>query len=320
MLEVRILKRNQETSDIISLELGQVDGSALPKFEPGSHIDVQINENTTRQYSLYNSSVEHQIYKIAVLKDSNSRGGSKCIHESFNEGDIIKISHPRNLFHLKKDSQRTLLFAGGIGITPLLSMAETLQRLNKEFELHYFTRSEESAAFFNQLKYCSFSSSVFFHFDSTSENKDSLLKDILKNPKNNVNTNIYTCGPNGFMDFIFTSAKELGWPTTSLHKEVFKSTAANSLQQDIAFTLNLVKSGITICVPAKQTVLEALEEHGIEIDSSCEQGICGSCLTKVTDGVPDHRDQFLSEDEKSANDQFTPCCSRALSESLSIDL
>lgn len=321
MLEVTILSKTQETSDILSFELGKADGSALPVFEAGSHIDVKINEKLIRQYSLYNSPEKHQTYKIAVLKDTNSRGGSQAVHDTFKVGDCIQISAPRNLFPLKKDNQRTLLFAGGIGITPLLSMAQELNKLGQDFELHYFTRSKSSTAFYEELNCCAFASRVFFHFTNENDDKDNIVKHVLDqtNPLNKA-AHLYTCGPNGFMDYIFNSARALGWKDGNLHKEVFNAEPVELDENDKSFTLNLVRSGISLEIPADKTVLEVLEEADIEIDASCEQGVCGTCLTNVVDGTPDHRDQFLTENEKSLNNQFTPCCSRALSDSLSIDL
>ena len=321
MLEVTILSKTHETTDIISFELGKADGSALPVFEAGSHIDVKVNEKLLRQYSLYNSPEKHQTYKIAVLKDANSRGGSQAIHDTFNVGDCVQISTPRNLFPLKKDSKRTLLFAGGIGITPLLSMAQVLNELDQDFELHYFTRSKIHTAFYEELNRLPFSSKVFFHFNDENDDKDNAVKHALdqENPLNKA-AHLYTCGPNGFMDYIFSTARSLGWTDENLHKEVFNAEPVLLDESDKSFTLNLVRSGISLAIPADKTVLEVLEEADIEIDASCEQGVCGTCLTKVVDGTPDHRDQFLTENEKSLNNQFTPCCSRALTDSLSIDL
>lgn len=321
MLEVTILTKKYETADIVSFELGKADGSALPAFEAGSHIDVKVNENLLRQYSLCNSPERHQTYKIAVLRDANSRGGSLTVHKTFEIGDSIQISHPRNLFPLSKDSQRTLLFAGGIGITPLLSMAQVLNELGKEFELHYFARSKTSTAFYEELNSLPFASKIFFHFDDENDKKDSAIRHALdqENPLNKT-AHLYTCGPNGFMDYIFTTARSLGWKNDNLHKEVFNAESIVLDDSDKSFTLNLVRSGISLEIPADKTVLEVLEDADIEIDASCEQGVCGTCLTKVVKGIPDHRDQFLTECEKSLNNQFTPCCSRALTDSLSIDL
>ena len=321
MLEVTILRKTHETADITSYELANTDGSALPTFEAGSHIDVKVNEKTLRQYSLYNAPKNHQTYKIAVLKDPNSRGGSLAVHNSFNVGDTIQISSPRNLFPLKNDSNRTLLFAGGIGITPLLSMAQVLNEQGKDFELHYFTRSKTNTAFFEELNQSPFASNVFFHFNDQNEDRDRVLKHTLdqKNPLNET-AHLYTCGPNGFMDYIFDTARSLGWKDDNLHKEVFNAEPIVLDESDKSFTLNLVRSGISFDIPADKTVLEVLEAADIELDTSCEQGVCGSCITKVISGTPDHRDQFLTDSEKSLNNQFTPCCSRSLTDSLSIDL
>jgi vanillate O-demethylase ferredoxin subunit len=321
MLEVTILSKTHETADIISFELGKADGSALPIFEAGSHIDVKINETLLRQYSLYNTPANHHTYKIAVLKDANSRGGSQAVHDTFNEGDCIQISMPRNLFPLKNDNSRTLLFAGGIGITPLLSMAQVLDEQGKDFELHYFTRSKTDTAFFEELSQSHFASNVFFHFNDQNEDRDSALKHVLDQKKpSNKTAHLYTCGPNGFMDYIFDTARSLGWKDDNLHKEVFNAEPIVLDESDKSFTLNLVRSGISFEIPADKTVLEVLEAADIELDTSCEQGVCGSCITKVISGTPDHRDQFLTDSEKSLNDQFTPCCSRSLTDSLSIDL
>lgn len=321
MLDVIILSKTQETADIISFELGKSDGSALPAFETGSHIDVQVDEKLVRQYSLYNAPKNHQTYKIAVLKAPNSRGGSLAVHDTFSIGDTIQISSPRNLFPLKKDNNRTLLFAGGIGITPLLSMAQALDEQGNDFELHYFTRSRNNTAFLADLNDSPFADKVFFHFNDENDDKDSLVKQALSQEGVlNKDCHLYTCGPNGFMDYIFSSAKALGWSEENLHKEVFNAAPIELDDSDKAFTLKLVRSGINLEIPADKTVLEVLEDADIELDSSCEQGVCGSCITKVISGTPDHRDQFLTDSEKSLNDQFTPCCSRALTDSLSIDL
>ncbi|WP_191600459.1 PDR/VanB family oxidoreductase [Marinomonas algicola] len=321
MLDVIILSKTQETADIISFELGKSDGSALPAFEAGSHIDVQVNAKLVRQYSLYNAPKNHQTYKIAVLKDANSRGGSSAVHDTFEVGDTIQISSPRNLFPLKNNSNKTLLFAGGIGITPLLSMAQVLNELEQNFELHYFSRSKSHTAFFDDLSNSPFAEQVFFHFSDERDDKDRVVKQALSQEGAlNKDSHLYTCGPNGFMDYIFGSAKALGWSEENLHKEVFNAAPIELDDSDKAFTLELVRSGIHLEIPADKTVLEVLEDADIELDSSCEQGVCGSCITKVISGTPDHRDQFLTDIEKSLNDQFTPCCSRALTDSLSIDL
>lgn len=318
MLEVIVLNKKIETPDISSFELALKDGSELPSFEAGSHVDVHVNADMVRPYSLINNPDDRATYKIAVLKDPNSRGGSRAVHETLHAGDTIRISAPRNLFPLNTESRRVLLFAGGIGITPLMSMASVLEKLGCDFELHYHCRSKESAAFGETLENGDYGSQVFFHFDDDSNDDAAAVKEALSQPSQDVH--LYTCGPNGFMDYIFDTAKSLGWQQQNLHKEVFNAAPVELSSGEKSFELHLQRSGITLLVPQDKTALEIIEAAGIEIDVSCEQGICGACLTNITAGIPDHRDDYLSDDEKSKNDQFTPCCSRALTDSLSIDL
>lgn len=318
MLDLTILSKKTETPDILSFELGLKDGSDLPAFDAGSHIDVKVNDQIVRQYSLYNDPAERKAYKIAVLNDPNSRGGSVAVHETFNLGDTIQVSAPRNLFPLKTDSKRILLFAGGIGITPLMSMASVLEKQDIDFELHYHSRSKASTAFTDELANSSYASRVFFHFDDDSNDDAAAVKQALSQSSDDIH--LYTCGPNGFMDYIFDTARSLGWQDENLHKEVFNAAPIELDGDDKSFELKLVNSGLSFTIPQDKTALEVLEEAGIDVNASCEQGVCGACLTRVTDGTPDHRDQFQTDSEKSLNDHFAPCCSRALTDSLSVDL
>lgn len=318
MLEAVIKNKKYETPDILSFELAPNGSFLLPRFEAGSHIDVHINGGLVRQYSLYNDPDDVNVYKIAVLKDPHSRGGSAGMHASFNIDDTIKISAPRNLFPLDQTSQRVVLFAGGIGITPLMSMASVLAKQGIDFELHYHCRSKKSAAFYDELRSSPYNTRVHFHFDDAPDDTARSVNLALSQSGDSVN--LYTCGPNGYMDYIFTTARALGWKDNNLHKEVFGADSIELDDSDHSFELTLVRSGISLHIPKDKTVLEVLEDACIEIDVSCEQGICGACVTKVIEGIPDHRDQFLSDEEKEKNNQFTPCCSRALGKSLSIDL
>ncbi|WP_394164966.1 PDR/VanB family oxidoreductase [Neptunomonas phycophila] len=318
MFEVIIQNKIQETPNIASFELVRADGQAMPLFETGSHIDVHISDAFTRQYSLINHSRSNEFYKIAVLNDANSRGGSVALHKNFNVGDRLTISAPRNLFPLNVNSDKVMLFAGGIGITPIMSMAIELDSLGVDFELHYHTRSKQDTAFYQQLSSSPFSSKVFFYFDGVPEAKGHSVESALASFTDN--THLYTCGPGGYMDYIFSTAQSLHWKTENLHKEVFQAQPKPTESGDKPFKLILSRSGIEIDVDVHQSALEAIEDAGVDIDMSCEMGICGACLTTVIEGQPDHRDEFLTADEKSKNNQFTPCCSRALSDSLTIDL
>lgn len=316
MIDVVVVSRKNEAQDICSYELARVDDSALPGFSAGAHIDVHLPGGLIRQYSLCNHPEDHHRYLIGVLKDPASRGGSQCLHEQINTGDRLRISEPRNLFPLAHQARRSLLFAGGIGITPILCMAERLAHSDADFELHYCARSSERAAFVERIKNSSFADRVFLHFDEQPETALNAAR-VLAQPGENVH--LYVCGPGGFMQHVLDSARAQGWQEDSLHREYFAATPTET-SNDGSFSVKVGSTGQVFEVPTDKTVVQVLESHGIDIAMSCEQGICGTCLTRVLEGVPDHRDLFLTENEQALNDQFTPCCSRSKSPLLVLDL
>lgn len=316
MIDVVVVSRKNEAQDICSYELACVNDSALPGFSAGAHIDVHLPGGLIRQYSLCNHPEERHRYLIGVLKDPDSRGGSQCLHEQINTGDRLRISEPRNLFPLAHQAGRSLLFAGGIGITPILCMAERLAHSDADFEMHYCARSSERAAFVERIRNSSFADRVFLHFDEQPETALNAAR-VLAQPGENVH--LYVCGPGGFMQHVLDSAKAQGWQEDSLHREYFAATPADT-SNDGSFSVKVGSTGQVFEVPADKTVVQVLESHGIDIAMSCEQGICGTCLTRVLEGVPDHRDLFLTENEQALNDQFTPCCSRSKSPLLVLDL
>lgn len=316
MIDVVVVSRKNETQDICSYELASVDDSALPGFSAGAHIDVHLPGGLIRQYSLCNHPEERHRYLIGVLKDPASRGGSQCLHEQINTGDRLRISEPRNLFPLAHQARRSLLFAGGIGITPILCMAERLAHSDADFEMHYCARSSERAAFVERIKNSSFADRVFLHFDEQPETALNAAR-VLAQPGENVH--LYVCGPGGFMQHVLDSARAQGWQEDSLHREYFAATPTDT-SNDGSFSVKVGSTGQVFEIPADKTVVQVLESHGIDIAMSCEQGICGTCLTRVLEGVPDHRDLFLTENEQALNDQFTPCCSRSKSPLLVLDL
>lgn len=317
LLTVQVARIVREAEDIASFELVPPQGDALPGFDAGAHIDVHIQPGLVRQYSLCNRPGETHRYQIAVLRDPASRGGSVAMHERIAEGDLIRIGSPRNLFPLAK-GQRHLLLAGGIGITPLLAMAETLALRGADFELHYCARSEARTAFRSRLQACAYASRVHFHFDDGAPSQKLDLAALAGAPAGG--THVHVCGPNGFIDHILATFREHGWSEANLHVERFASAAAAADATDGAFEVELASSGQCLHIPAGTSVAHVLHAHGIDLPVACEQGICGTCLTRVLDGVPDHRDQYLTADEQAANDQFTPCCSRAHSARLVLDL
>ncbi len=313
-LHVQVLARHQEAEGIFSYELGRADGGPLPAFSAGSHIDVHLPGGLVRQYSLCNDDRETHRYRIAVLRDPASRGGSIAMHEQVKPGDTLTISAPRNHFPLVA-APFSLLLAGGIGITPLLCMAQRLAATEREFSLHYCTRSLSRTAFRDQV--AALGSRAHLHLDDGDAARALDLPAILAATPDG--TRLYVCGPSGFIDFVVGTAKAAGWPQDRIHLEYF-GAAPQDTSGDRAFEVRLASTGKTYTVPADQTVVAALQAHGVEVMVSCEQGVCGTCLTGVLEGECDHRDMYLTDEEKARNDQFLPCCSRARSPRLVLDM
>lgn len=315
-LIVRVARKRTEARDICSLELVAQNG-ALPAFTAGAHIDVHLPGGLVRQYSLCNPPSERQRYVIAVLRDARSRGGSQAVHDAVVEGSRLTISAPKNHFPLVESAARHLLLAGGIGITPLLAMSERLTALGACFELHHCVRSRERAAFVDRMAASPFAPQVQHHFDDGDPSQkldiDSTLRQV------GPDTHIYVCGPQGFMDAVLGAARAQGWPEARLHCEFF-GAAARSRTGDGAFELEIASTGHVITVKPEQTALQALQAAGYDIPMSCEQGVCGTCLTGVRQGAPEHRDHYLTPDEQAANNRFLPCCSRARSKRLVLEL
>lgn len=316
MIEVIIRAMRLEAEGILGLELVAADGAPLPPFEAGAHIDLHLPNGLVRQYSLCNDPRERHRYRIAVLRDAASRGGSQAVHELLRIGQRLNISAPRNLFALDEQAPRSLLLAGGIGITPLLAMAWQLYALGADFDLHQCVRSGRLAAFAERLAIAPFAAHTHLHRDDgAAEQKLDLPALLAAEPPG---SQLYVCGPNGFMEYVLDSARAQGWAEERLHREYFAAPQGEG--GGGAFTLRIASSGQELRVPEDRTALEVLEDAGFDIPVSCGQGICGTCVTRVLDGQPEHRDLFFSDEERARNDQFTPCCSRARSACLVVDL
>jgi vanillate O-demethylase ferredoxin subunit len=316
-LRVRVVAKRTEALDICSFELVSADGHPLPSFSAGSHVDVSVADGITRQYSLCNDPTESHRYQIAVLRDPKTRGGSAGMHDRIQVDDVIAISAPKNHFPLAHEARRSLLLAGGIGVTPILCMAQRLAVMGADFDMHYCTRSRERTAFVDRIAASSFASRVQFHFDDGDASQKLDLAALLATPQ--PGTHLYVCGPKGFMDAVLGTARERGWPEAQLHFEFFSADVGPSAD-DESFEVQLASTGQVVIVPKDRTVVEALAAAGVEVLTSCEQGVCGTCITRVLEGVPDHKDMFFTPEEQAANDQFTPCCSRSKSRRLVLDL
>lgn len=314
LIKVRVTRKAEAARDIVAFELQPQEGGVLPPFEAGSHIDIHLPNGLLRQYSLCNDPRESGHYAICVLRDPNSRGGSNAMHDLVQAGDELLIGAPRNLFALVTGGHDTLLLAGGIGVTPILAMAWQLHAEGAPFRMHYFSRSRERAAFQDQLRTAPFAAATSLWFDDAGEARPS-VPELLRHAR--PGTHVYACGPAGFLEHVTRSFQEAGLAPGCLHLEAF---GAAPMAPGAAFEVRLRASGLAVRVEPDQSVVEALAAHGVRIPVSCEQGICGTCLTRVSAGVPEHRDQYLTNEEHARNDQFTPCCSRSLTPVLELDM
>lgn len=317
-LEVVITDRRVEGEGIVALDLGAKDGSELPKFEPGAHIDVFLAPGLVRQYSLCGSAATTSRYRIAVLREAPSRGGSAYVHDRLYTGETLRIGRPRNHFPLHGTAGLSVLLAGGIGVTPILCMADQLHRLGAEFRVHYCARSAQRAAFLTGIANSAFASRVRFHFDDGPAEQRMNLEEAIGTYRQEAH--LYVCGPAGFMRAALDWASGSGWPQASVHHETFAAPIPDESSADQAFTIRLKRSGLTLRVPPDKSIVQVLQEAGIAIDVSCEQGFCGTCVTAVLEGEPDHRDSVLTDEERARNNQLTPCCSRSKTPFLTLDL
>jgi vanillate O-demethylase ferredoxin subunit len=317
MIEVVVKSRRLETRDIVVLELADPAGRPLPEFTAGAHIDVVLGTNLTRQYSLSRMPVAHGSYQIGVLRDTESRGGSVAVHK-LAEGSVLSISEPRNHFPLVPGTHASLLFGGGIGVTPMLAMAEQLHNAGANFELHYCARTRSSAAFLQRLAASQFADRVFLHFDDGNDEQKLDALAIFRSAAKDAHA--YVCGPSGFMDYVLDTGAQAGWPTALIHSEYFKAPDQGVAGSGASFQVRIASSGAVFDVGEAESIAEALQRHGVAIEVSCEAGVCGTCLTGVVEGIPDHHDYYLDASEKARNDQMMVCCSRALTPSLTLDL
>lgn len=315
-MKVQVKKKVAAAEDIISVELADLNGAPLPAFSAGAHIDVVLGNGLTRQYSLCNNPVDRSTYVLGVLLEPESRGGSKAMH-ALQTGEILEISEPKNHFPLDNDARHSILLAGGIGITPILCMAERLAHINASFELHYCTRSVERTAFKERLEQEHLKPHSHVYHDSSPPEQRLDIAKVVANPT--PDRHLYVCGPGGFIDVVLNTAKAAGWAESNLHREYFTG-AVQDTANDGSFQVRLASSGQVVDIPADKSIVEALADNGIDVPVSCEQGVCGTCLTRVLEGEPDHRDLYLTDAEREANDQMLPCCSRSKSAVLVLDL
>ena len=312
-LQVRAIRL--QAQGICAFELADPDGQMLPPFDAGAHVDVHLPGGVVRSYSLAGDPQDQTQWILGVLREPNSRGGSQAMHERVRVGDVLTVGPVRNAFPMAANAQHTILLGGGIGITPLKSMAHALAAAGASFELHYCARSPKNAAFVEELRALVPAGQLHFHFDEGDPSKGLDIQALLRQPA--AQAHVYYCGPSGFMKACAEASAH--WSEGTVHSEHFK--APNPVPSDLpdgAFELRLVRSGTTIQVGADQTIVRAIELTGRRVATSCLSGLCGACKVDYVEGEVDHRDYILNDEEKTRC--LTVCVSRAKGKTLSLDL
>lgn len=305
----------QVATDILHLRLKSPDGNAMPRWTPGSHIDLECGTpDLSRQYSLCGDPADSSVLEIAVLKDPDSRGGSRWLHENLQRGDRLKIRGPRNHFRFDESTKKAIFIAGGIGITPVATMARRARELGIDYELHYSGRSRDTMAFLDELDQLH---GARLHVYAKDEGQRNDFGQLLGQPQDG--TQIYACGPVRMLEALEACCER--WPEDALRVEHFQSTRGSlDPEKEHAFEVELKDSGLVVKVPADQTLLTALRSANIDIQSDCGEGLCGSCEVKVLSGKVDHRDVVLTRSEREANSKMMACCSRAAGMKLILEL
>ncbi|HKU87856.1 MAG TPA: PDR/VanB family oxidoreductase [Casimicrobiaceae bacterium] len=294
-------------------ELVASGGQELPPFTPGAHVTVRAPNGQLRKYSLANDCGERHRYVIAVKREAAGRGGSASLVDDCGQGALLACSAPQNDFELSEKAKEFLFIAGGIGITPIMSMVRHLAlRDARRFKLHYLTRLPEETAFLDELRAPPFSASVAIHHDGGDPGRSFDLWPLFERPRA---LHVYCCGPRAMLQAVRDMSGH--WSTSTIHIESFADAGTLAVPEDRPFRVRLARSGTTVDVGARQSILEALREHGLDVPSSCESGTCGTCRTRLLAGDVDHRDLVLSDAEHA--DNIMVCVSRARSPEIVID-
>lgn len=314
LYNVIVKNRRVEGENVAVMEFESANSTALPKVEAGAHIDVHLPNGMVRQYSLCQNPNQQDVFRLGILRDPESRGGSLSAFDDLKDGIHIQVSEPKNLFPLVP-AKHSVLIGGGIGITPLITMAYQLVQEGSSFELHYCGSSPERCAFVEEIKNGVLAAFTTFHFKSEGASHRQFFESAIQAIDSE--SHIYTCGPNGFMDWVINLAATQNFPEQQIHKEYFQVEVETGGD---AFEVVAQQSGKIILVNADETILQALAREGIDIEMSCEQGVCGTCMCDVIEGEPDHRDVYFTDEEKASNEQILVCCSRSKSARLVLDI
>ena len=308
---VRVEAKRLVADDVVALVLRAVGGAPLPAWEPGAHVDLVLDGAPTRQYSLCGDPADRGTYRLGVLRDPAGRGSSLHVHDVLRESDVVRVRGPRNHFRLLP-SPRYLFVAGGIGITPLLTMVRAAEAAGATWRLVYGGRRRDSMAFLEEL--AAYGDRVQVCPQGETGLLD--LDGLLGMPQED--TLVYCCGPEALLQAVEQRCAH--WPAGALHVERFSPRPIGGSVRSEAFEVELARSGRVLTVPADRSVLEVVEEAGVRVLSSCSEGTCGTCETAVLGGVPDHRDAVLDEAERRAGDCLMICVSRSCTPRLVLDL
>lgn len=315
--KLKVVAADRVAPEIVRLRLTSPADEKLPSWSAGSHVDVECGETgLARQYSLCGDLDNPNEWEIAILNDPDSRGGSEWIHRYATPGTILRMRGPRNHFHMDEQAQHLLLIAGGIGITPMMAMAQRAQTLGKDYELHYSCSSRADAAFVDELEQLH-GDKLHLHVSDEGNRND--FNALLAQPDNA--TTIHACGPERMIEALQTATDKADWPSEALRIEHF-SNATPQLDpaHEKNFEVELRNADLTLQVPADKTILEVLHASNVDVQCDCEEGLCGTCEIDVVEGEIDHRDTVLSPAQRKANDRMMVCCSRASSQRLVLDL
>lgn len=313
--QLRVQAIRWQAQGICSFELVDPEDQALEPFEAGAHVDLHLPGGVVRSYSLASDPSDNRQWTFGVLLEAKSQGGSSALHNKVRVGDLLAVGSVRNAFPLAKEAAHSILIAGGIGITPLKSMAHTLHAAGASFELHYCARAPQNVAFLKDLQALVPPEKLHLHFDGGETSKGLNITALLKDTA--PNTHVYYCGPAGFMAACAEATAH--WPKEAVHCEHFKAPDTKPLDlPDGAFEVHLVKSGETIQVGPDQTIVRAIELTGRRVSTSCLSGLCGACKVEYVAGEVDHRDYIMDDEERTRC--LTVCVSRAKGKSLSLNL
>ena len=308
---MRVAEVRRVATDVVCLDLKPADRRPFEPFEPGAHVDLYAPNGQLRQYSLCGDPRDTSRYTIAVKREASGRGGSASMHDDVEVGTAMGMQGPRNFFPLARGAAHSIFVAGGIGITPIRAMILALQAAGASWELHYCARSEAHAAFYPELAALAPDRVTPYFSEAPLLDAAALLREVKPG------AHLYCCGPEPLMKAVAAAAPH--WPEGSVHFEWF-AAPKRDWPENQPFTVELARSGLLLEVPAARTILQVVRDHGIDVVSACEEGVCGTCETRVLAGVPEHRDVLLSPAEREAGRTMMVCISRAKTPKLVLDL